>query len=46
VCRSSLTEHDGDLSATVALIVMDPASGHMDVAPMPAAGVAFTRYAL
>jgi hypothetical protein len=25
---------------------MDPASGHMDVAPMPALGLAFTRYAL
>lgn len=46
VCRPPLPEHDGNLSATVALIVMDPAALHMDVAPMPALGVAFTRYAL
>ncbi len=46
VCRPPLAEHDGNLSATVALIVMDPGCGHMDIAPMPALGVSFTRYAL
>jgi isopenicillin-N N-acyltransferase-like protein len=46
VCRPPLPEHDGNLSATVALIVMDPGARTMDIAPMPALGVAFTRYAL
>ncbi|MFO1088293.1 MAG: C45 family peptidase [Hyphomicrobiales bacterium] len=46
VARPPLAEHDGNLSATVALIVMDPEERRMDVAPMPALGLAFTRYAL
>ncbi len=46
VCRPPLPEHDGDLSATVALIVMDPDARHMDIAPLPALGPTFTRYAL
>jgi hypothetical protein len=41
-----MPEHDGNLSATVALIVMDPAAGTLDIAPLPALGLSFTRYGL
>ncbi|RYF80879.1 MAG: acyl-CoA--6-aminopenicillanic acid acyltransferase [Comamonadaceae bacterium] len=47
VCRpprpSSLA---GNLSATVAMIAMEPASGFMDVLPLPALQRGFTRYSL
>ncbi len=47
VCRpprpSSLS---GNLSATVAMIAMEPASGFMDVLPLPALQRGFTRYSL
>jgi isopenicillin-N N-acyltransferase-like protein len=46
VCRPPMPEHDGNLSATVALIVMDPAAGTLDIAPLPALGLSFTRYGL
>lgn len=46
VCRPVLPNSAGDLSATVAMIIMDPASGTMDVAPLPAHCRDFTRYSL
>ncbi|MDP9900709.1 C45 family autoproteolytic acyltransferase/hydolase [Variovorax ginsengisoli] len=46
VCRPPRPNAVGDLSATVAMIAMEPASGFMDVLPMPAMQRSFTRYAL
>lgn len=46
VCRPVLSNKAGDLSATVAMIIMDPATGTMDVAPLPAHCQEFTRYSL
>lgn len=46
VCRPALKGDGGNLSATVAMIVMDPAVGIMDIAPLPAANRTFTRYRL
>lgn len=44
VCRPrNLAKHDR-LSATVAMVVMEPASGFMEIAPMPAENRVFTRY--
>ncbi|WP_374649952.1 C45 family autoproteolytic acyltransferase/hydolase [Dongia sp.] len=46
VCRPVLPNSAGDLSATVAMIVMDTSAGTMDVAPLPAHCRDFTRYSL
>jgi isopenicillin-N N-acyltransferase-like protein len=46
VCRPVLPNSAGDLSATVAMIVMDAKEGVMDVAPLPAHNRDFTRYSL
>ncbi len=46
VCRPPRSGRGGDDYATVAMIVMDPANGTLDVAPMPAQNRTFTRYAL
>jgi isopenicillin-N N-acyltransferase-like protein len=46
VCRPPFDPQSGSLSATVAMIVMEPSSGIMDVAPMPAHNRQFTRYRL
>ncbi|WP_233887364.1 C45 family autoproteolytic acyltransferase/hydolase [Paraburkholderia flagellata] len=46
VCRPPRPGTRHTLSATVAMIVMQPASGEMDVAPMPALNRVFTRYSL
>ncbi|TDQ83896.1 acyl-CoA:6-aminopenicillanic acid acyl transferase [Dongia mobilis] len=46
VCRPVLPNSAGDLSATVAMIVMDAKAGYMDVAPLPAHNRDFTRYSL
>ncbi|CAD6519299.1 hypothetical protein LMG27952_01127 [Paraburkholderia hiiakae] len=46
VCRPPRLGTRHTLSATVAMIVMLPASGEMDVAPMPALNRVFTRYSL
>jgi len=46
VCRPPRTGRGGDDYATVAMIVMDPARGTMDIAPLPATNRTFTRYAL
>lgn len=46
VCRPrGRAEHDR-LSATVAMIIMEPESGFMEIAPLPAENRVFTRYAL
>jgi isopenicillin-N N-acyltransferase like protein len=37
---------DDDLTATVAMIVMEPAAGTIDVAPLPSLNRVFTRYSL
>lgn len=46
VCRPVLPNSAGDLSATVAMIILDAGAGTMDVAPLPAHNRAFTRYSL
>ncbi|ATN37207.1 acyl-CoA--6-aminopenicillanic acid acyltransferase (plasmid) [Rhizobium sp. ACO-34A] len=46
VCRPPYRKDTGNLSATVAMIVMEPASGIMEVAPLPAINTGFTRYQL
>jgi len=46
VCRPPrLGSHD-NLSATVAMVIMEPAVGEMEVAPLPAINKVFTRYSL
>ncbi|WP_412023836.1 C45 family autoproteolytic acyltransferase/hydolase [Burkholderia cepacia] len=46
VCRPPRPGTRHTLSATVAMIVMQPGDGEMDVAPMPALNRVFTRYSL
>lgn len=46
VCRPVRRNTDDNLSATVATVVMQPAAGLMEVAPLPAEGARFTRYSL
>lgn len=47
VCRPPVSRTEGgNLSATVAMIVMEPAAGTMDIAPLPALCRDFTRYTL
>lgn len=46
VCRPPLRKEGGNLSATVAMIVMAPADGVMEIAPLPAVNRDFTRYEL
>ena len=46
VCRPVLPNSAGDLSATVAMIIIDSSAGTMDVAPLPAHCRDFTRYSL
>lgn len=46
VCRPPLRKDGGNLSATVAMIVMTPAQGVMEIAPLPAENRSFTRYDL
>jgi isopenicillin-N N-acyltransferase-like protein len=46
VCRPVRRNTDDNLSATVATVVMQPAAGIMEVAPLPAHGGVFTRYDL
>jgi hypothetical protein len=46
VCRPPrLGSHD-NLSASVAMVIMEPAVGEMDVTPLPALNRTFTRYSL
>jgi isopenicillin-N N-acyltransferase-like protein len=46
VCRPPRLSLNGTLTATVATIVMEPALGVMEVAPLPALGADFTTYRL
>lgn len=46
VCRPARPNEQGNLSATVAMVVMQPARGIMEVAPLPAQNRVFTRYSL
>ena len=46
VCRPPRPGVTDVVSATVAMIVMEPALGVMEVAPLPALGARFTRYHL
>jgi isopenicillin-N N-acyltransferase like protein len=46
VCRPPRPGSHDDLSASVAMVVMEPASGWMEVAPLPALNRVFTRYSL
>lgn len=46
VCRAPLAEGGGNLSATVAMIICEPARGVMEIAPLPGVNRTFTRYAL
>jgi len=46
VCRPPRPGSHANLSASVAMVVMEPASGIMEVAPLPAQNRVFTRYSL
>ncbi|MBN9217964.1 MAG: acyl-CoA--6-aminopenicillanic acid acyltransferase [Mesorhizobium sp.] len=46
VCRPAIRKEGGNLSATVAMILFEPASGFMEIAPLPAENRVFTRYDL
>ncbi|KZD07683.1 C45 family autoproteolytic acyltransferase/hydolase [Oceanibaculum pacificum] len=46
VCRPPRPSHAGNISSTVAMILMRPAAGIMEVAPMPARNRTFTTYTL
>lgn len=46
ICRPARQGSGGSISATVAMIVMVPREGYMDVMPLPAQRTRFTRYAL
>jgi len=46
VCRPIRPNDTGNLSATVAMVIMQPAKGIMEVAPLPAQNRIFTRYSL
>lgn len=46
VCRPPRFNSQNDLSATVAMILMDPAMGLMEVAPLPAVNKTFATYRL
>lgn len=46
VCRPPRMSLGGNLSATVAMILMRPAEGHMEIAPLPALNRRFTTYRL
>jgi isopenicillin-N N-acyltransferase-like protein len=46
VCRPPRPSQHGNLSATVAMVIMRPAEGIMEVAPLPALNRTFTTYSL
>ncbi len=46
VCRPPRPNETGNLSATVSMVIMQPAKGIMEVAPLPALNRQFTRYSL
>jgi isopenicillin-N N-acyltransferase-like protein len=46
VCRPPMRKQGGNLSATVAMIILRPVDGVMEVAPLPAVNRDFTSYRL
>lgn len=46
VCRPPRLTVEGTMNATVAMILMDPAVGHMEIAPLPALNKRFATYSL
>jgi hypothetical protein len=46
VCRPPRLNDAGNLSATVAMVIMEPSKGSMEVALLPALNRVFTRYSL
>jgi isopenicillin-N N-acyltransferase-like protein len=46
VCRPPRKNLEDNLSATVAMVLMRPAEGHMEIAPLPALNRRFTTYTL
>ncbi|NML47312.1 acyl-CoA--6-aminopenicillanic acid acyltransferase [Ramlibacter sp. G-1-2-2] len=46
VCRPPRMTVEGNMSASVAMVLMDPAAGRMEVAPLPALNREFTTYSL
>lgn len=46
VCRPPRPGSHDNLSATVSMVIMEPAAGLMEVAPLPALNRTFTRYSL
>ena len=46
VCRPPRPGSHDNLSATVAMVIMEPEAGLMEVAPLPALNRSFTRYSL
>ena len=46
VCRPPRANLEGVMVATVAAVVMQPARGIMEVAPLPALGAVYTTYSL
>ena len=46
VCRPPRAGVEGGMTASVAMVVMQPALGVMEVAPLPALNRTFTRYSL
>lgn len=46
VCRPPLRRIESHLSATVAMILMDPARGHLEIAPLPSVNRQFGVYSL
>lgn len=46
VCRPPRPGSNENLSATVAMVIMEPAAREMDVVPLPALNRVFTRYSL
>jgi isopenicillin-N N-acyltransferase-like protein len=46
VCRPPRRTVENQLSATVAMVLMDPAAGRMEITPLPALNHEFTTYSL
>lgn len=46
VCRPPRPNAQGNLSATVAMVIMEPAEGLLELAPLPAVNRSFTAYRL
>jgi isopenicillin-N N-acyltransferase-like protein len=46
VCRPPMRKEGGNLSATVAMIIMTPSEGVMEIAPLPAINRTFAKYEL